>query len=123
MRMRSHIAPIFRLAGIGIAVLFVAHRADARWMDNAWTYRRAVDVIWDDQKATGDELAMVDVYTAGHHKPDGSDIRVALELGKIVPSHVLMAGPGDRVRVVFALSKSIRRYYVYFGNPNPPAPA
>jgi hypothetical protein len=47
---------------------------------------------------------------------------VATDEGRIVASHVLMAGPGDHFSVVFALQKPTRRYYVYFGNPDPAPP-
>jgi len=59
--------------------------------------------------------------TAGLCKPDGSDIRVTTAMGKAVLSETLMTGPGDRARVAFAKQGPLKRYYVYFGNPNPPA--
>lgn len=72
--------------------------------------------------ASGDELALVDFFSDGHTLANGSDVRVATEDNRLVASHVLMAGPGDRVRVVFALVKPVKRYYLYFGNPNPAPP-
>jgi len=53
--------------------------------------------------------------TAGRIKR-GRDVRVVTPAGTQVPSRVLMLGPGDRVKVAFALREGIRRYYVYFGN-------
>ncbi len=96
--------------------------ARAGWFDAGWSCRRTVDVAWDPDRSSGDELALAEVYTDGHALPTGADVRVATEDGKLVPSHVLAAGPGDRVRLVFALARKAKRYAVYFGNPAPPPP-
>lgn len=98
-----------------------AFDVSAAWFDGAWPFRREVNVTWEADKAQGHELALAEVYTAGHHKEDGSDVRVAAEDGRQMASRVLGVGPGDQVRVVFALAKGQRRYYVYFGNANPAA--
>lgn len=90
---------------------------------SAWPFRRAIDVVWEAEKGSGDELAEAVFYTAGHHNPDGGDLRIATAEGKPVASRVLMVGPGDRVRVVFSLAHGQRKYYVYFGNPKPPLPS
>ena len=105
-----------------LALMLAPSAASAAWFDNAWPYRRALEVIWDAERAGGAELAMAEFYTAGHHKPNGDDIRVAADDGALVPSRVLMVGPGDRVRVVFALRKGQRKYFAYFGHADPPAP-
>jgi PKD repeat protein len=105
-----------------LAPLFFATAPASAWVDAAWPFRRPVDVSWEPQTAGGDELALVDFFSDGHSLPDGSDVRVATEDNRLVASHVLMAGPGDRVRVVFALVKPAKRYYIYFGNPNPGPP-
>jgi hypothetical protein len=106
-----------------IGSLLTPAPANAAWMDSHWPYRRAVDVNWDYQHPSGANLAMCEFYTDGHCLPNAADVRVADKDGKIVPSHVLRAGPGDRVSVAFALSAPEMRYYVYFGNPSPgPAP-
>jgi hypothetical protein len=96
----------------------------AGWWDGAWSFRRPVDVDWPADRATGDELAWTDLYTAGRHNADGSDVRVASEDGRLMASRVLHVGPGDKVRIVFALHKGLKRYDVYFGNarPAPPRP-
>lgn len=93
--------------------------AHAAWFDAAWPFRREINVNWEAEKSQGHELGLAQVYTAGRHKEDGSDVRVAAEDGRQLPSRVLGVGPGDQVRIVFALTKGQRRYYVYFGNPNP----
>lgn len=103
-------------------LLFIAAPARGAWFDPQWRYRRPIEVTWSADSAEGGELAVVDFNSAGHCAPDATDVRVALEQGHLVPSHVLMSGPGDGVRVVFQLEKGQKRYYAYFGNPKPPAP-
>jgi PKD repeat protein len=95
----------------------------AAWFDAAWPYRRPITVTWDAEHATGIELATAEFYTAGHALADGRDIRVATDDGKLVASHILMNGPGDRIRLVFSLQKDVKKYAVYFGNPNPVSPS
>lgn len=114
-----------RRAGLWLSLLlfftvFIAPHANA-WFDAAWPFRREFVVPWEADRAAGTELATADVYTAGHHKPDGSDVRVATDDGRVVPSRVLGVGPGDLVRVVFSLVKGHQKYHVYFGNQASPA--
>jgi len=115
--------PVRRLRLLVGLALFLSPQFAWAWFDAAWTFRREVNVAWEADKAAGTELAMVEVFTAGHHQADGSDIRVATDEGRVVASHVLGVGPGDRVRVVFNLAKGQRKYHVYFGNAAPPAKA
>jgi len=102
--------------------LLLASPVFANWADNTWPYRRALDVDWPANRAPQEDLATADVFTAGHHAPSGENIRVATEEGKYLPCHVLMIGPGDRMRIVFSPLAGVRRYYVYFGRANPPPP-
>jgi PKD repeat protein len=102
--------------------LLPAKSASAGWVDEGWTYRRPVEAAWESGKATGGELAVAEFYTAGHHLPNGADVRVASGEGREIASRVLQVGPGDQVRVVFELQKKQKNYWVYFGNPKPPAP-
>jgi PKD repeat protein len=94
----------------------------AAWFDSAWSYRRGISITWDDLNPSGEDLASAVFYTDGHALPDGQDVRVATEDGKMVASHVLMVGPGDKIRVVFSLQKGVRDYEIYFGNPHPQSP-
>src|SRR5581483_2334095 len=95
-------------------VLVSATCVRAGWLDPQWQYRRAIDVAWSADAAEGGELAVAEFNSDGHCAADGPDVRVALEQGHVVPSHVLMSGPGDRIRVVFQLEKGQKRYYAYF---------
>jgi PKD repeat protein len=94
----------------------------AEWFDSNWTCRRSLQVVWDEQNASGNDLGSCLFYTDGHALPNGEDVRVTTAEGKLCASHVLMVGPGDRIRVVFALVKGERNYDIYFGNPTPAAP-
>lgn len=104
--------------------LWLISPARAGWFNTLWPYRRPVEVVWDAEHASGDEFAMVEFYSAGHHKPNGEDIRVARSDGQLVAAHTIMVGPGDRLRAIFLLVKGERKYFVYFGNekPEPPLP-
>ena len=105
-----------------VALLMVAvadEPCHAGWFDAAWQYRRPMTIVWDDQNPSGEDMATAVFYTDGHALPNGDDIRVATEDGKQVASHVLMVGPGDRMRIVFSLQKGVRNYDIYFGNPTP----
>jgi PKD repeat protein len=109
------------LAGI-IVCLWTSSDCEAAWFDSAWQYRRPISFTWDDEHPSGEDLACVVFYTDGHTLPNGEDVRVATEDGRLVASHVLMLGPGDRIRVVFSLVKGARDYEIYLGNPHPSPP-
>src|SRR5579862_2338696 len=94
-------------------------RAASGWFDDS--FRRPVDVIWEAERGSGTDVCYIEFYTGGHVNADGSDIRVSNLEGRQVPARVLRVGPGDRVSVIFQLLKNERKYYVYFGNPKPPA--
>ena len=98
-------------------------RATGVWV-SGWKFRREIQVPkFKITRLGGPEIAVVDMPTAGAIKPDGSDVLVATTGGVVMPHQVLMVGPGDRVRIAFALRPpSVRVYYVYFGNPKPPKP-
>ena len=102
-------------------MLCSAALADGRWADRQFAFRRGINVNWDAQHGSDRELAEVIFLTAGQVNPDGTDLRVATQDGKPVPSQVLMVGPGDLARVAFSLVPGVRDYQVYFGNPHPAA--
>lgn len=109
---------IIQLASL-LLLLFGA-TAQAAWFDGDWQFRRSIDVNWEAEKATGDELAEARFYTAGHHKPNAQDVRIASVDGKLVPFRILRVGPGDRIDVAFALVRGVRKYYAYFGGSDAP---
>ena len=87
------------------------------WLDIQWTYRRAVTV--SDVPGTGlegEEVGVVTMPTGGLLRADGQDVRVATATGVLVPHRLLMIGPGDTVRLAFALRRPHTKYFVYFGN-------
>jgi len=114
---------LFRPGLVAAVVLSVASVAGAQaWWNRTWPYRRAVTI--PAQKSTrlgGDEIAVVTMPTAGAIRPDGSDVRVATVGRTEVPCRVLMVGPGDRVRIAFAIRGVGTRFYVYWGHRKPPA--
>ena len=88
------------------------------WWNDAWQYRRTVEVEPMAYQRPGGEAALVEFTTGGHIQPDGADIRVVgTAKKKLVPHQVVFVGPGDRVSVIFKHIRGMRRYYVYYGNP------
>lgn len=116
----NRMANSFRLILCLAVVLIAASSAQAVWWDEAWPYRRAAKVTWRDDRGSGVELAQAVIYTAGYHREDGGDIRVATLDGRLVPHEVLKVGPGDQVAVAWQLRKGQREYFVYFGHKEPP---
>jgi hypothetical protein len=99
-------------------ILCVAAPSHGAWFDAAWPFRRSLDVKWDVARPTGEDVAWADVFTAGHlaDEKDARDLRIATDSGKVVPSRVLFTGPGDVVRVAFAMPTGQTKFYAYFGN-------
>lgn len=88
------------------------------WWNLNWTCRRAVTFpAFTPDKLPGHDVIVFTMPTAGQAADDGEDIRVVSIGGTEAPCRVLMAGPGDQVRVAFApLNSRDRKYWVYFGN-------
>ena len=80
-------------------------------------------MISDPHKVDAEDTCVAEFYAPGLAKPDGSDLRIADENGKFVPSRVLMVGPGDRVRMLFNPLKNQIKYAAYWGNTKDAPPA
>ncbi|MDY6913144.1 MAG: PKD domain-containing protein [Planctomycetota bacterium] len=94
-------------------------QAAGAWWNSDWPYRRSVTVsVMPASRLPGRDIAVLTMRTAGFTKPDGSDIRVVAFDRRPTLHRLLMTGPGDQVRLAFATRPGVRRYYVYFGNPN-----
>lgn len=86
-----------------------------------WQYRREVTVPEARPSGLpGDDVAVVEMPTGGFVAADGKDVRVVAEGNREVACRALMVGPGDRLRVAFAVRPGTTRYYVYFGNAKAP---
>lgn len=92
--------------------------AEEAWWSPAWTHRRAVTVppFKPTGLKTGEDVAEVSMYTGGQVASDGSDVRVTTSEGAVVRHRVLMIGPGDQMRLAFALRPGVTKYFVYFGS-------
>ena len=95
----------------------IAHADVAPWLGPGWKVRRVVDAKVEPSSYAGAEVAVCTFYSGGMMKADGSDLRVAAEGRRLVPHRVLQIGPGDQVRIAFAATPAIKRYYIYYGNP------
>ena len=118
---RARRGPRLRVAASVFLLFLFPTAVRATWFDPSWKYRRPIAVDWDADKGHDGDLATAEFYTAGHGLADGSDLRVATDEGRLIPFHVLMAGPADRRTIAFSLFHHVSRYYVYFGNDKAPA--
>ncbi len=105
------------ICGVVIVALCRVAAGAAPWAEPSCAFRRTVTVAWNSDDASGRAMAMVDCLTGGHANPDGGDARVTTVDGREIPSRVLMAGPGDSVRVLFGLAAGVGQYEIYFGDP------
>jgi PKD repeat protein len=107
---------------LAAAAAATAHADTAPWLAPEWAVRRCVDVKSEPTRYTGAEVAVVTFYTGGQANADAGDVRVAVKGRQLTPHRVLQVGPGDLVRVAWAVVPGESRYYVYYGNPKAPAP-
>jgi len=92
------------------------------WFNKDWKYRRKISVSltaakWKDAPAVSTKF-----LCAGALLPEGRDLRATDASGKLVKSSVIGVGPGDEVLCVIEAVPNCEEYYVYYGNPNAPAP-
>ncbi|MHC4717148.1 MAG: PA14 domain-containing protein, partial [Planctomycetota bacterium] len=117
---RRHLGAV---AAAGAVLLGAGAAWGQGWWNPRWPYRRTVTVARAPaSKLPGDDVAVLTMPTGGVVGPAGEDIRVIAPDGTSVPHRVLMMGPGDRVRLAFAVKGGATRYAVYFGHPQPPQP-
>jgi len=95
----------------------------APWLGPGWKVRRVVDAKAEPTTYPGQQVAVCAFYTGGLAKADASDLRVAADGRRLVPHRVLQVGPGDLVRIAFALVPGTDRYYIYYGSADPGPPA
>lgn len=109
------------LAAFFLLAAATAAPAATRWWDPSYRARREVTVYAPLAKLPGDDCAIVTIYTGGHMKPDGSDIRVVTG-DSVVPHKLYGVGPGDKATLAFKVERGKRNYHIYFGNDQAEAP-
>ena len=114
--MRALLPSLLAIFAAGAAT--AAEPAAQSWWDERWAARRSFECTGTRSELPGDEVGVVEFFTAGQAAADGRDLRV-LPGGssKPLPVKVLAAGPGDFLRVAFPLVKEVTGYRVYYGNP------
>ena len=116
---RARVLPLAALAALTAASTVA--RGAAAWWNYEWSSRRLVTLpAAAPTRLGGDDIAVVHIPTGGKTRPDAADVRVTTVTRREMPSRVLMTGPGDEVRVAFAVQGGVTKYYVYYGNPTPP---
>jgi len=94
----------------------------AEILPGGWTYRRALSFKAAVSDAPGENLAWAEFYANGTQKGDGSDIRVSMGSGAIVPCRVMqVSGENDLIRIAF-VTHGDGPYYVWWGNPQAEKP-
>ena len=115
--------------GFGILLLVVAgsllapstSARGAGWWKYTWKHRRAVTIPkTKPSRLDGDDVAVVTMPTGGKTALDARDVRVITSGRKEVACRILMVGPGDQIRVAFAIRPTVTKYYVYCDNPKAP---
>lgn len=110
-------AQMYACCVLSVLALLTSSSA-AGWWNNTWSYRREISVEnYEPTSLPGDDISVVTFATGGLCADDGGDIRVATAKGMLVPSRVIMLGPGDLATVAFALRPGAGGYHVYYGNP------
>ncbi len=123
--MKAHRTRVWSLVVFAsLAIATAPLRGAPAWWNYEWKCRRPVTLPKSEPtRLGGDDIAVVHMPTGGKMRPDASDIRVTTITRREMPSRVLMTGPGDEVRVAFAIQAGVTQYFVYYGNPNPPQQA
>lgn len=106
-----------------LVIFLIAGSASAGgWWNYEWKFRRAVTIPKTKPTGlSGDDIAVITIPTGSKMRRDARDIRVATLTLREMPCRVLMIGPGDLVRVAFAIRPGVTKYFIYFGNPGAPA--
>jgi len=86
------------------------------WWNRPWPWRRAVlanppKTLWPDS-----EVCHVVLPTQGIVGRSAPSVRVVTAGGKEVPHRIMERGPGDRLRLCFAMLPIAKKYFVYYGN-------
>lgn len=120
--MRTHV--IRCLAAVALVLPAVAPRGASgapAWWNYEWKCRRLVTLPkTTPTRLGGDDIAVVTIPTGGRTRPDAADVRVTTAFSRReMASRVLMTGPGDKIRVAFAIQGGVTAYFVYYGNPKP----
>jgi len=119
--MKTH--PRRTITAIALAVVAVTYGpavAAPAWWNYEWKCRRPVTLPkTTPTRLGGDDIAVVTIFTGGRTRPDAADVRVTTASRREMALRVLMTGPGDTIRVAFAIQGGVTDYFVYYGNPNP----
>ena len=102
----------------------VVGQAGQRWLDPNASVRRVISCEPAAAGLPGDDIGVVTFYTGGLTAKGAKDVRVFAVAAepRLVAHRVIMEGPGDRLRVAFATPKGVRKYHVYYGNPQAEQP-
>lgn len=90
--------------------------SQSNWWDKKWQYRILLSVEESEYRSF-QQVAKVSFFPKGNIKPDGSDIRVLDNTGRVVPCLIQQGStPGEIV--VFFQAASGKNFTLYYGNPD-----
>jgi len=86
------------------------------WWNRQWSWRRAVLAEPAKTPWPGAEVCHVVLPTHGIVGGPAPSVRVVTAGGKETPHRIMKRGPGDRLRLCFAMLPNAKKYFVYCGN-------
>ena len=117
--------------GTGLFYLFnFAHKADAAWFDDSWSYRQRIDVTNAGTAQTDYQVSITldtnTLYDAGKLQADCDDIRITDINGKLLPYWIeqmaTACGDGNSAQTIWVKVPSVSTtgnvLYAYYGNPS-----
>jgi len=86
------------------------------WWNRQWPWRRAVLAEPPKTPWPGADVCHVVLPTHGVVGRSAPSVRVVTAGGKETPHQIMERGPGDRLRLCFAMLPIAKKYFVYYGN-------
>ncbi len=103
-------------------LLLASATARAEMLGDGWQFRRPLNFKQINSDAPGDNLAWVEFFSNGQHKPDGADLRITTPDRQLVPHKIMqVSADNDLIRVAF-VTRGDGPYYAWWGNPNAAMP-
>jgi len=115
MRNRDRLSASLIVVIAGLATP-VALGDQTPWWNRQWPWRRAVLAEPAKTPWPGAEVCHVVLPTHGIVGRSTPSVRVVTAGGKETPHQIMERGPGDRLRLCFAMLPIAKKYFLYYGN-------
>jgi len=107
---------VIRVVALLVVIASATCAYAQRWWDTKWRYRRPIKL--EGEGAGFTDWAFARFWASAALKKDASDIRVVTADGRVCKTLVIWAEPYGRVELVFKTYRGVRRYFVYYNNPD-----